>query len=346
MMNSNIPNSTDLTCALKVDDLHVDFATAGGVLPAVRGVSFELEQGETLAIVGESGSGKSVTALSIMQLIAKRTGRISSGEIVFDGQDLLQLDEHKLREMRGNAISMIFQEPMSSLNPLMKVGHQVGEVFRRHLKVDRAEAKRLSIEMLRKVGLSAPERRYNEFPHQISGGMRQRVMIAIALACRPQLLIADEPTTALDVTIQGQILDLIEDLKNENEMSVIIITHDLGVVAEIVDYVVVMYAGQVVETGYAREIFEQPRHPYTKALINAVPKLGLRTRTKQRTRLEEIVGTVPNLLALPAGCAFCERCDYAQEICSTLAPSMEVVGARRSVRCHFDLTKKDRHHER
>lgn len=337
MYKSSTPVANQDDSVLQVKDLQVEFTTPGGILPAVRHVSFTLKKGETLGIVGESGSGKSVTALSILQLLAKNTSNVKSGEIILDDRDLLSLTKKQMQAVRGNEISMIFQEPMTSLNPLLRIGRQVSEVFRKHLDVSAAEAKQMSIEILRKVGLRDPERRYSEFPYQISGGMRQRVMIAIALACHPKLLIADEPTTALDVTIQAQILDLIQQLKDESNMSVIMITHDLGVVAEMIDQVVVMYAGQVVETGDVHEIFETPSHPYTKALIEAVPKLGSRTKSGQRSRLAEIPGTVPNLLTMPEGCAFAERCAYAQPKCHQQEPDLSTIAERRSVRCHFSL---------
>jgi oligopeptide/dipeptide ABC transporter ATP-binding protein len=300
---------------LKVDQLVTSFKVEAGVLRAVDKVSFSINRGETVGLVGESGCGKSVTSLSILRLIASPPGLIESGKILFEGQDLAQLSEEEMRKLRGNRISMIFQEPMTSLNPVFTIGDQIGEVFRIHQKSSRTEARKKAIEMLHLVKIPAPEARVDEYPHQLSGGMRQRIMIAMALACRPQLLIADEPTTALDVTIQAQILDLIESLQKELNMAVLLITHDLGVVAEVCDKVVVMYAGKVVEQGTVHELFTNPQHPYTQGLLRSIPKLGHKTEY-----LPTIEGTVPSLGNLPRGCRFQSRCPKVFDRCRTAEP--------------------------
>jgi len=308
---------------LAVDDLRTHFFTRDGVVRAVDGVSYAVGSGETLAVVGESGCGKSVTALSILRLVPSPPGRIVSGAIRFAGRDLLQASEAEMREIRGNEIAMIFQEPMTSLNPVLRVSRQIGETLRLHQGLDRAAAAARAIEMLRLVNIPEPERRARQYPHELSGGMRQRVMIAMALACNPKLLIADEPTTALDVTIQAQILDLMRALKAKIGAAIILITHDLGVVAEMAERVVVMYAGRKVEEAPVREIFRQPRHPYTVGLLASVPRLGATLGRKEVPRLAEIPGMVPSLREPIAGCAFAPRCAYAVERCRREAPPLE-----------------------
>jgi len=312
---------------LEVENLQTHFFTDDGVVRAVDGVSFAIDEGETLAIVGESGSGKSVTALSILRLFPQPPGRIVGGHVRFRGTDLVGLSTEAMRGVRGRSISMIFQEPMTALNPVYTCGEQIMETVRRHEGLGRRAARDRAIEMLNLVGIPAPEQRVDEYPHQLSGGMRQRVMIAMALACRPSLLIADEPTTALDVTIQAQILDLLRRLQAELGMAVLLITHDLGVVAETASRVAVMYAGQVVEYCSVRDAFRQPLHPYTAGLQASLPKLG-----ERRERLRVITGTVPNPLAFPGGCRFHPRCPIAQEQCRT-APAFERVAEGRFVRC-------------
>jgi len=313
---------------LEVENLQTHFHTDDGVVRAVDGVSFRLEAGRTLAVVGESGSGKSVTSLSILRLIAEPPGRIAGGRIRFRGRDLLQLAPGEIRSIRGREISMIFQEPMTSLNPVYTCGEQILEAIVLHEQVSRGEARGRAIEMLKLVGIPSPEQRVDEYPHQMSGGMRQRVMIAMALACRPAILIADEPTTALDVTIQAQILELLRRLQSELGMAVLLITHDLGVVAETADHVAVMYAGQVVEACAVRDAFERTRHPYTLGLLHSLPKLG-----ETRETLRVIPGTVPNPVAFPAGCRFHPRCPAAIDRCRTDAPPLEEIEPGHSVRC-------------
>lgn len=312
---------------LEVRNLKTSFKTEEGVIPSVNGVSFTVNRGETLAVVGESGSGKSVTSLSIMGLVGA-PGRVTDGEIRLEGRNLLGLSKKELRKIRGNEISMIFQEPMSSLNPVFTVGNQVREAILQHRKASKAEAARLSIEMLERVGIPGAAKVAASFPHQLSGGMRQRVMIAMALACRPKLLIADEPTTALDVTIQAQILQLIAELSREENTGVILITHDLGVVAEMADRVAVMYAGEVVEEASVFDLFARPGHPYTIGLLGSLPRLD-----EQRERLDSIAGTVPDMLNMPGGCPFHPRCPYAQEQCARERPELRVKEAGHKVRC-------------
>jgi peptide/nickel transport system ATP-binding protein len=324
---------------LAVRNLVTEFSTERGTLRAVDGVSFEVGAGRTVGLVGESGCGKSVTALSVMRLLASPPARIAGGEILYRGQDLARLPERDMRALRGDRIAMIFQEPMTSLNPVYTVGDQVGEPLRLHRGMSRRAARAEAIALLGLVGIADPERRVDEYPHQMSGGMRQRVMIAMALACRPDLLIADEPTTALDVTIQAQILELLGRLQRELGMAVLLITHDLGVVAESCDEVVVMYAGQVVERAPVDELFARPRHPYTAGLLRAVPPLGADAR---RTRLAEIPGMVPRLDALPPGCRFQERCDRAQDLCRERAPELVAHGALHFGRCHFPIDSESR----
>jgi len=313
---------------LEVRELQTHFFTDDGVIRAVDGVSFAIEPGETLAVVGESGSGKSVTSLSILRLIASPPGRIVGGAIRFRGRDLLTLSDAEMRSIRGREISMIFQEPMTSLNPVYTCGEQILEVLMLHEKLDRPTARARTIDLLRLVGIPSPEQRVDEYPHQMSGGMRQRVMIAMALACRPALLIADEPTTALDVTIQAQILDLLKGLRQELGMAVLLITHDLGVVAETADRVAVMYAGQVVEYCDVRPAFRSTRHPYTAGLLASLPKLGAETE-----RLRVIPGNVPNPARFPSGCRFHPRCPIAVERCRTEMPALRDVGGGHLARC-------------
>ncbi len=315
---------------LRVEELCTEFATDAGIVRVVDGVSFELAAGETLGIVGESGCGKSVTALSIMGLLPKPAGRIVGGRVLFDGTDLVRVSIDALAQIRGRRIAMIFQEPMTALNPVQRIGHQVIETLRLHGDVgDRRALRARAVELLAEVGIPAPDRRLDDYPHQLSGGMRQRVLIAIALACRPDILIADEPTTALDVTIQAQILELIERLQHQRGMSVIFITHDLGVIAEIADHVVVMYAGRVAEQAGVMSLFEQPLHPYTRGLLASMPQL----QQVSKSRLPTIPGLVPALSELPAGCRFSNRCAHATSICTTEPPLM-LAQSDHHVACH------------
>jgi peptide/nickel transport system ATP-binding protein len=318
-------SSAPKQAALEVTGLQTYFYTRDGIVRAVEDVSFHVDRGETLAIVGESGCGKSMTALSIMRLIPDPPGRIVGGRIVLDGQDLMELSEAEMRDVRGNDISMIFQEPMTSLNPVMRIGKQISEALILHQGMTKAQALARSVEMLELVKIPEPERRVKEFPHQLSGGMRQRVMIAMALACNPKVLIADEPTTALDVTIQAQILDLIVKLQEELETGVILITHDLGVVAETANRVIVMYAGRKVEEADVNTLFANPRHPYTRGLLASVPSLAIVSGQDEapQERLEEIPGIVPALHSLPEGCAFAPRCPAATDACRQARPEFE-----------------------
>jgi peptide/nickel transport system ATP-binding protein/oligopeptide transport system ATP-binding protein len=316
---------------LRIRNLHTYFFLDEGVLKAVDGIDLDLREGETLGIVGESGCGKSVTALSILQLIPSPPGKIVKGEIYFEGTDLLALSEAEMRKIRGRSISMIFQEPMTCLNPVFQVGDQISEILRLHEGISRKEAWERSIEMLRMVGIPSPERRVKEYPHHLSGGMRQRAMIAMAMACSPKLMIADEPTTALDVTIQAQILDLMTHLKEKKAMSLILITHNLGVIAETVHNVMVMYAGRILEYADVRSIFMNPRHPYTQGLLNSIPRVD-RDDTKKE-RLEAIPGVVPSLLDLPEGCKFLERCKYAFHPCGGEEPALRENDSGHFVRC-------------
>ncbi len=308
---------------LEVADLKTWFFTRDGVVHAVDGVSFHVMPGETLAIVGESGCGKSVTALSILRLVPSPPGRIVSGTINFAGRNLLGLSDAEMRDVRGNDISMIFQEPMTSLNPVLTIGRQIGETLTLHQGLDRKAALAKATDMLRLVHIPEAGRRIEQYPHQLSGGMRQRVMIAMALACNPKLLIADEPTTALDVTIQAQILDLMRELKQKIDAAIVLITHDLGVVAEMAQRVVVMYAGRKAEEAPVRQLFGRPLHPYTKGLLNSVPKLGASLAPERLPRLAEIRGTVPSLKDEIPGCPFAERCAFATEICRREMPVFE-----------------------
>ncbi|CAO3453951.1 ABC transporter ATP-binding protein [Azospirillum sp.] len=326
----------DADLTLDIRNLQTHFTADPGVSKAVDGVSFAVRRNETLAVVGESGSGKSVTSLSAMRLIPSPPGIIAGGEILFrgrDGQvrDLARLSERAMRSVRGNEIGMIFQEPMTSLNPVYTVGDQIGEALRYHQGLDRRAARAEALAMLKKVGIPAAERRLDEYPHQMSGGMRQRVMIAMALACRPTLLIADEPTTALDVTIQAQILDLMRRLQEETGTSILFITHNLGVVAEVAHRVVVMYAGRIVEEGDVRSLLKSPKHPYTRGLLACMPHLG--QRRGDGGRLHAIPGSVPSPVNRPAGCTFAPRCPLAEPACTAAEPVLEPVGPDHSARC-------------
>ncbi|MDQ0270523.1 ABC transporter ATP-binding protein [Cytobacillus purgationiresistens] len=300
---------------LEVKDLHVTFSTYGGEVKAVRGVTFDLHRGETLAIVGESGCGKSVTSQSIMRLIPSPPGRIASGSVLFKGKDLTKIKEREMRTIRGSDISMIFQDPMTALNPTLTVGKQLVEGIIQHNGSTQQAAKKKALEMLTLVGIPDPEIRFKNYPHEFSGGMRQRIVIAMALVCEPEVLIADEPTTALDVTIQAQILDLFKDIQKKTNVSIILITHDLGVVAQVADRVAVMYAGKIVEAGTRRDIFYKPQHPYTKGLLQSVPRLDL-----DGADLIPIIGSPPDLFSPPVGCPFTARCDYAMEVCDRAYP--------------------------
>ncbi|XZF74948.1 ABC transporter ATP-binding protein [Bacillus sp. AL-1R] len=314
---------------LKVNDLHVSFRTNGGEIKAVRGVSFHVDRGEILAIVGESGCGKSVTAQSVMGMIPKTAGSIKEGEISFKGKDLINFSKKEYQRIRGSEIGMIFQDPMSALNPTMKIGRQIDEVLIKHKNLSKKEAKQKTIELLQQVGIPDPFNRYSEYPHEFSGGMRQRVVIAMALACDPELIIADEPTTALDVTIQAQILDMLKTIQTKRNTSIILITHDLGVVAEVADRVAVMYAGKVIESGTVNEIFEKPIHPYTLGLLQSVPRLEI----EETERLLPIEGAPPDLFSPPKGCPFAQRCPYTMEVCVEHMPKTESITESHHVSC-------------
>jgi peptide/nickel transport system ATP-binding protein len=318
---------------LEIEQLQTHFRTQDGVNRAVDGISFHVNEGETLAVVGESGCGKSVTAMSILRLVPEPPAKIA-GSIRFQGKDLLKFSEREMRSIRGNEISMIFQEPMTSLNPVLTIGRQLGETLRLHEGLDRKAAETRAVEMLALVGIPEPRWRLREYPHQLSGGMRQRVMIAMALACNPKLLIADEPTTALDVTIQAQILDLMRDLKHRVGAAIILITHDLGIVAEVAERVVVMYAGRKLEEAPVAKLFRTPRHPYTRGLLGAVPKLGS-SLTGSATRLAEIPGLVPSLKHRIKGCVFASRCAHATELCRQVAPALESKAPGHLAACHY-----------
>jgi peptide/nickel transport system ATP-binding protein/oligopeptide transport system ATP-binding protein len=319
---------TEVGALLDVRDLKTHFYTDEGLVRAVDGVSFQVDPGQTLGLVGESGCGKSVASLSILRLIQSPPGRIEGGRIYFKGEDLLALSESQMRRIRGNEISMVFQEPMTSLNPVFTCGDQIMEAIVLHQRLSKKEAKARAVDMLKLVGIPAPEQRVDEYPHQLSGGMRQRVMIAMALSCDPSLLIADEPTTALDVTIQAQILELLTRLRQDREMSVVVITHDLGVIAEVVHRVAVMYAGVVVEYADVGPLFDRPQHPYTVGLLQSIPRLS-----ERRERLKVIPGSVPNPLDYPRGCRFHPRCPIAVDKCREEEPSLEEVSPRHHVRC-------------
>jgi oligopeptide/dipeptide ABC transporter ATP-binding protein len=323
------PTNEDIL--IEVKGLKTHFFTDEGVSPAVDGVDYSVKKGETLGVVGESGCGKSVTALSILRLIPDPPGKIVAGDIRFEGQSLINLTPNEMRKIRGNKISMIFQEPMTSLNPVYTIGNQISETLTLHQGLTNKEALERSIEMLKLVGIPSPARRVNEYPHQLSGGMRQRAMIAMALACNPSLLIADEPSTALDVTIQAQILDLMGSLKEELNTAIILITHDLGVVAESAARVVVMYAGKIVEDADVYQIFEEPLHPYTEGLLQSIPRIDLSAKKKQR--LQEISGVVPIPSRLPTGCHFHPRCPRVMDICAQEAPELKLEQNSHKVRC-------------
>jgi peptide/nickel transport system ATP-binding protein len=321
---------------LQVKDLQTSFFTPEGEVRAIDGVSFEIGEGKTLGLVGESGCGKSVTSLSIMRLIPSPPGKIVGGEIFYRGRDLLRLNNEAMRRIRGNEISMIFQEPMTSLNPVFTVGNQIGEAIKLHQGLGKRETRQKTIEMLRLVKIADPESRVDSYPHQLSGGMRQRVMIAMALSCNPSLLIADEPTTALDVTIQAQILELIKELQQKiGGMALLLITHDLGVVSEQADNVAIMYAGKIVERSSTRAIFNRPFHPYTVGLLNSLPGIG----GLKKKRLDAIPGMVPSPLHLPSGCRFRDRCPRAQEICAQTEPPLEEKEPGHTVACYFPHTE-------
>lgn len=319
---------------LSIKNLRTYFHTDDGLAKAVDGVSFDLKEGETLGIVGESGCGKSVTALSILRLLPDGVGVIEGGEILFEGRDIVKVSDKEIRSIRGNKISMIFQEPMTSLNPAYTCGNQIVEVLKTHRDISNADAKAKAIEIFKSVGIPSPEQRFKEYPHQLSGGLRQRVMIAIALACEPKILIADEPTTALDVTVQAQILELIKSLQVKFNMSVILITHDLGVVAEICDRVIVMYASKIVEEGLVAEVFNEPKHPYTLALMESIPKLN-----EKRERLYTIEGSVPSSLEYNVGCHFANRCKYADDKCIAEQPDITKLSETHNASC-FKIKEK------
>jgi len=321
---------------LRVENLKTYFNTEGGLAKAVNGVSYTVKKGEVLGLVGESGSGKSVTSLSIMRLIPDPPGKIVDGSIHFEGQDLLKLSYAQMRKIRGNEISMIFQEPMTSLNPVWTIGNQIMEPIMLHQNVDKVEAADRAVRMMEMVGIPGARARLHDYPHQFSGGMRQRVMIAMALACNPKLLIADEPTTALDVTIQAQILDLMLALRDERpDSSVILITHDMAVVSQMCDRVVVLYCGKVQEIATVDDIFHNARHPYTKGLLQSIPN-----PEKKKKRLFAIPGVVPNLMELPKGCKFCTRCDQVMDVCKTEEPPLVEASPGHFVRCHLDSSKQ------
>jgi len=313
---------------LNIEHLSTHFHTDDGIVKAVDDVSLRVRQGETVCIVGESGCGKSITAMSIMGLVEGPTGKVVNGKIALQGKDLLTLNKHQFREIRGNDIAMIFQEPMSSLNPVLKIGEQISEPLIVHQRMSKKAAWKRAIELIEQVGISRPEQIADCYPHELSGGMLQRVMIAIAISCGPKLLIADEPTTALDVTIQAQILDLLRKFKEESNMSLLLITHDLGVVAEMADYVIVMYAGKIVEEGDVVELFDQPKHPYTRGLLKSKPIINQR-----QDELYSIPGQVPNPLELTPSCYFHDRCEHCMAICRTEEPTMKAVGDRQRVAC-------------
>ena len=322
-----------MTALLKVEDLKVEFRARRGQALVLNGVDFELDPGETLCVVGESGCGKSMTALALLGLIPMPPGRVAAGRILFQGEDLLKASPERMRQVRGNRISMIFQEPMTSLNPVFTVGDQIAESLRLHRGLDAKGARERAIDMLRQVGIPAPERRIDEYPHQLSGGMRQRVMIAIALACQPDILIADEPTTALDVTVQAQIFDLLRELQREKGTAIVLITHDMGAVAEMADRVIVMYAGRVIEQGTTDQVISNPQHPYTQGLIACLPELGS-SQLDERAELKEISGVVPSIWELGTGCAFRERCPHAHARCAQVPPLFAAAdGGRHGAAC-------------
>jgi oligopeptide/dipeptide ABC transporter ATP-binding protein len=320
---------------LQVTDLKTYFYTQDGQVPAVDGVSFDIQSGEILGLVGESGSGKSITALSLLRLIPDPPGKIVSGEIRYAGENLLEKNDPDMRKIRGNKISMIFQEPMTSLNPVYTIGYQIREVLKLHQGLAKKAARDKAIALLQSVGFAMPEQRVDHYPHQLSGGMRQRAMIAMALSCRPGLLIADEPTTALDMTIQAQILDILKELREKTRMSILLITHDLGVVSEISDRVIVMYAGKIVEMASVENLFKDPKHPYTKGLLQSIPSIH-----EKRDRLHVINGVIPRPTDYPEGCRFHPRCDCAQAICARQEPTLETIGPERQVRCWLHVKSR------
>ncbi|WP_277454591.1 ABC transporter ATP-binding protein [Janibacter sp. DB-40] len=315
---------------LEVDDLHVEFHTDEGVAQAINGVDFSLDEGETLAILGESGSGKSVTAQAIMGILDIPPARITKGRILYKGEDLLTMEDEKRRKGRGPDVSMIFQDALSSLNPVFPVGWQIGEMFRQHRGMNRSDAYDQAVRLMERVNIPGAKQRVKAYPHQFSGGMRQRIMIAMAIALDPKVLIADEPTTALDVTVQAQIMELLQDLQHEHNMGMILITHDLGVVADVADRIAVMYAGRIVERAEVEDIYAQPAHPYTKGLLESIPRLD-----QKGQQLSAIGGLPPNLTRIPPGCAFHPRCVMAQDICRVDRPELLDVGPRRQSACHF-----------
>jgi oligopeptide transport system ATP-binding protein len=322
---------------LQVRDLRTEFVTQDGVVHAVNGISYSLREGEALGLVGESGCGKSVSALTLMRLIPTPPGRIAGGEVLFQGRDLLKLKEDEIRHIRGNDIAMIFQDPMTSLNPVLTIGRQIGEALELHKGLDRKAARQRTIELLEMVGIPSARSRVDDYPHQFSGGMRQRVMIAMAISCEPRVLIADEPTTALDVTIQAQILDLIKRLQTDLGMAVILITHDLGVVAGVCDRIAVMYAGYIIEEASAAELFADPRHPYTLGLLRSVPRMD----QPRGERLVPIEGLPPDLINLPVGCPFAARCSYAVDRSEDENPKLEPVGPNHRVACWVDVRAEE-----
>jgi oligopeptide transport system ATP-binding protein len=326
-----------VTSLLEVQNLTTRFQTMDGTVHAVNGISYNLGQGQTLGIVGESGCGKSVSALSVMGLIPKPPGKITAGHVLYRGQDLLSLREEEMERVRGNEIAMVFQDPMTSLNPVLTVGRQISEALVVHQGTGWKEAQQQAVELLERVGISQPVDRYNNYPHQLSGGMRQRVMIAMALSCNPSVLIADEPTTALDVTIQAQIIDLVKELRDQVGLAMVWITHDLGIVAGLADQVIVMYAGFIVERGGVDDIYEHPSHPYTLALLNSLPRVD---RTNGG-RLKTIPGLPPDLLELPLGCPFAPRCQYVREHCHRENPQLEPVGPDHEIACWVDVDTEE-----
>ena len=323
---------------LQVRGLKTQFFTQDGVVNAVNGISYDLNEGETLGIVGESGCGKSVSVLSVMRLIPTPPGRIVAGEVMYQGRDLLTIDEEEIRQVRGNKIAMVFQDPMTSLNPVLTINQQVSEALELHMGMDKDQARKRTIELLGMVNIPEAADRVNDYPHQFSGGMRQRAMIAMALSCNPQLLIADEPTTALDVTIQAQIIDIVKRLKQELGMAIIWITHDLGIVAGLAERVVVMYAGFLIEEASVKDLYGDPRHPYTLGLLRSVPRLDQTVKEK----LIPIEGLPPDLIDLPPGCPFAPRCEFAIERCLTENPHLETVAPRHRVACWVDITGGER----
>jgi oligopeptide transport system ATP-binding protein len=333
---------------LEVNDLKTYFYTREGVVQAVDGITFTVEKGQTLGIVGESGCGKSVTALSIMGLIPKPPAKIAGGEVLFAGRDLTKLNDHEMQDVRGRQVAMIFQDPMTSLNPTLKIGTQITETLRRHYDTSKDEARKRAIELLEEVRIPRASERLDDYPHRFSGGMRQRVMIAIALSCNPQLLIADEPTTALDVTIQAQILDLLDELRTEHDMAMILITHDMGVVAETADDIAVMYAGQIVEYTNSLELFDHPEHPYTEALLGALPQLEGDEREIREGRLTSIPGRPPNLINPPGACRFAPRCPYAhyEDSCSKQQPELREIRSGHLVRSAHPTSERAGERER